>query len=217
VDAVSDELRGKGALVASKTMEFSNHLRWFPGNGFGREDSRQIRYITEAFYSVEPVFTVLSAIALQWVGGKTPSITTAGEACAGSGTRPWFHGRIAFADSYYGPDVGYYGNDNHPLYRAFAMWPVYMTKIAADLAQTPFTNEYKRAIAEVDAKAEELAGQIPIPARERNYAIEHPRLIDCLNQCLIRSSEVVVLTCALRRMFIRAENIARRKHLSVHC
>lgn len=46
-----EDLRQLGDAFARSASAFPNHLKWLTDHGYTREDTRQIRYIIESFYS----------------------------------------------------------------------------------------------------------------------------------------------------------------------
>lgn len=95
----------------------------------------------------------------------------------------------------------------HPFHRALSAWPRYHMKIVDDLSGSRLIGEYDDAVVSIRDKASVLADDIS----PEHFVLE-PGLAFAISDCLDRSCEALVLACALRRMFIRAELRARRAY-----
>lgn len=83
-------------------------------------------------------------------------------------------------------------------------WPAYQAKIAAEIGDAAV--EYDRAVSAVRETLREVSRTIGSSATQ-TYPVDIAEVMDYLDTMC----RVTVLTCALRRMFVRAEIRVRRK------
>lgn len=65
-------VRRSAESAAWYAVSLTNHLRWLSENGFSREDTRQIRYLTEVLHTEEPAYALIAALTLRSVNGHQP-------------------------------------------------------------------------------------------------------------------------------------------------
>ena len=216
VESAADQLREVGATEAESTLSFSDHLQWLSDRDYGQEDARQIRYVVEVFYNVEPVRAVLAAGATAWLESTTQSPGDLGSECVREETQADLTGQIQFVDESHLPEclspfVDRWGGPCHLFLKALAIWPAYVDHVWIELGPALERAEYARAVAAVREAAECVSRELPISAFKPDLCARCRAAIPSLKRCLRASCHVLVLSCALRRMFIRAETDARSR------
>lgn len=199
----ANELLHSASLEAKSNFHLPNHLTWLQEHEYSREDTRQIRYVVEAFYNSEPRYAILAALALKWLC-DTQSDLTCSE-CDWSGTHPTFNSPISLAEQ---SSV----NNTHKFYRAISIWPGYSQQVSEEFSSQLRSSE--DSLLRLMMILDKLINNIPIRP-SNDISIEDSLDLKCsIHHYLIASREVILLTSALRRMFIKAETEARVKRIS---
>lgn len=181
IKTTAANLRRRVSLKVGSSPAISDHLTWLSNNGYSREDSRQIRYITEVFYNCEPMFSI--ACALATFGGLA---ITAELNCGCLGT-----------DLTYSSAEQERHTTVHAFFRSLGAWPRYGEMLTRELSHLDAFPELVKATAE---NAYSIASTI---------STNNARPAGGFPDSLITSCEVVVVTCTLRQMFINAETARR--------
>lgn len=204
VRSAAKELRYAAAIEVKNKIHLPNHLDWLYENEYNREDTRQIRYIVEAFSNLEPVFAVLAALALKWLenSGTQPNIVHS--ECDCSGTDPAFIAPISLADGLH--------SQVHKFYKALSVWPCYARKVLDDSAG--YIDTFEDSVAGLLRQLKKLADNIPMQLYDDIYIAYRDELKDSICRCMVESCEVILLSSSLRRMFIKAETDARLKRIT---
>ena len=201
----ANALRHAASLEAKSHFKLPNHLTWLHEHEFTREDIRQIEYVTEAYYNAEPRFAILAALALKWLNGCHTQSDLACSECDWNGTHPTFMSPISLTEQ--SSEI-----NTHKYYRAISIWPGYSQQVSDDFANLRMSSQDSllRLLMTIDKLIEN------IPFRQDNdVPIENSfELKSSIHHCLIASCEVILVTSALRRMFIKAETGARVKRIS---
>ena len=164
-------IRRRSEAASWYALSLSNHIIWLAENDFTREDTRQVRYLTEIIYSQEPANVLILALALRAMDGSWP---------VAYGPR----GRAEF----------------------LAEWPEYQAMVRSEIWVSIQTGEYERAISFVRDRVQDLSEVMTL----KRCAAGYPALISFIEDSIGQSCECLILSCALRRMFIRAETSSRR-------
>ena len=147
IRSAADELRRRASEIVQTTLCFPDHLAWLTAQNFSREDIRQIRYIIESFYNLEPVFAVLGAIARRWAEGAfretigpSEDVRAKPDRCGVCRCDP---ARRQPESRWRNPDTwsDFFPGELPPFYKALAIWPDYLEKLRADL--TEVVNVYR--------------------------------------------------------------------------
>jgi hypothetical protein len=103
-----------------------DHLSYLAAK-YSREQARQIKYVVEVFYKLEPVFAILTALARRWItrqyGGDTPVDLPDMDI-------PMCLGKIDFLDESHSAGA------QHSFYRALAKWPDYAVMVKDNIQST---------------------------------------------------------------------------------
>lgn len=209
-------VRDVGAAEAESVVRFSDHLRWLADRDYSQDDTRQIRYIVEAFCNVEPVHAVLAASAEAWLDGATQSPVSLDTECVAEETKADFTAEIRFVDgdgplACLSPFDDRWGSPRHSFLRALAIWPPYVDRVWAELDPVLESAEYARAVSKIREGAERVSREMPISAIEPDLRAQYGTVIPYLKQCLNASCHVLVVCSALRSMFVAAEIDARSR------
>ncbi|MCL5102759.1 MAG: hypothetical protein M1133_01415 [Armatimonadetes bacterium] len=184
VEWAAKKLRQRAYTRVWESGLVSNYLDWLRERGHSREDARQIRYLVEVYYDVEPVYAILASLLHR----HRP--------------RAWDH----FIDSINCLDADrQHGRLIHRFHKALAAWPDYAQLVREEVIGA---DAYPEAIRATLADIETLSGAIPL---HKGTKEEKPRP-KCTSICLSASASVITLTSMLRRGFIAAEIAARDRH-----
>lgn len=199
-------------------VSFSNHLDWLHEHGYSREDSRQIRYVTEAFFYLEPIYAVIAAVAVNWVQGHGRLKISEDKASHHKYPGTQFTGTIEYAGSYESvnciePIIQRYGTPLHPFYRAMAVWPEYLDMVWMQYESVLEQSIFIDAVKSIKGVLDILARGIPMNECRVDLNSVSPAFTATIMSCVDTSCEVIILTSALRRMFVRAESNARIKRI----
>ncbi len=216
IRSAADELRRRASEIVQATLCFPDHLAWLTAQSFSREDIRQIRYIVESFYNLEPVFAVLCAIARRWADGAFGETMAPRRTCERSLTDAAFAGAIQFADNQVtlrNPDAwsDFFPGELPPFYKALAIWPDYLEKLRADLTEVVNVYRYDRAAQTLFSELDTISGAISPSHGSCNHAVNG--MEETTRWCTMRSCEVVIVSSALRRMYTKAEIGARMRRI----
>lgn len=209
IESAAASLREYCSTIIPNIARLPDELKWLKESGYSREDIRQIRYVTEVFYGMEPVLIIVSAIAYRWLEGKTPVVARARDICGEPVISARFFGEIEYADS--AKSIGCYERPNHPFYKALGVWPEFVLKVHGDMEPAILDHKYSESVSSTREITEELAGNIPILKYTRDSGINWHRLLSSLDNCIEASAEVVILSSILRQAFIRSEIATRRQ------
>jgi hypothetical protein len=204
VKSAAGQLQREAYKLLSDTLPLPNHLTWMYQRGFSREDCRQIRYVVETFYNLEPIFSVLSVVAWKWLLKQTGSDSLPAKSCTDF-PRTIFPEPIDYAEIHKYPP--------HPFYRAIALWSEYCDKIQSDISEGSNWILFNTAVDFLRNRVEEIASRVSASTRPYSLTQDPSPHIIPIRQCLDDSCEVIVLTCALRRSFIKAEVAGRIKRI----
>lgn len=215
----AEDLRKKTSRLAAESIRIPEQLDQLASDGYTREDIRQIRYVVEAFYNLEPVFAVIAAIA-QAICTRPPSTAVQPvlvECRISPG--PVFAGTIFIPD-----DAGQLpqvfpcrheiDQHPHPIIRALGNWPDYCQKLHEELnnpaCAVPFAQVTDEVCASLDAIGDYIVTFLS-PSRPR------PSFGNDIRAAIYHSAEdscaAMVLSSVLRRSFIRSEILGRRRRI----
>lgn len=171
---------------------------------YSREQIRQIKYVFEVFYTFEPVYAILAALAQRWIDGKRSGNTPA----AGrikywpDINMPICPGKIDFADV----------NDNsgtqHLLYKALSKWPEYAAMVRKEIDNSRDAAERIR-FAMYEAHA--LSADINIMPSDCFLPIDDVELEKSIHTCGQESACAIVTAIMLRKGLIMHEESEREK------
>ena len=200
--AVSTQIRGAGC--------FRDHLTWLHGHGYSREDSRQIRYVVEAFYNTEPTLAVLASLVLRWARSAECMPQLMRTECIGDGTDPAFRGAIQLKDQLPSDLIPPFRSiQAHRFHKALAMWPDYARKISQDRFHLADVEQFSAAFTTANRTLESLSNRIPVQRWKCAAGTRPEEFIQPALECVAASCEVMVVASAMRRAFIREESRAR--------
>ena len=215
VKSAAAQLQRVARSKSRAVLHLPNHLDWLLATRFTREDTRQIRYVVETFYNVEPVHAVMTACALEWVTGRLVEVQVSDQRqCARMSAV--VNGRIELADDRNPPDcllpfVGRRGRPCHSFFRALAVWPDYLDRVGDDLDRFVKADEFALAVETLREAARGMCRDLPVSNRPPGLHGNCSDLRDTLDRCLSLSCEVILICCSLRRGFINAEKDARSR------
>lgn len=220
VHVAANELRRTSSQSIRDGIRLPDHLARLSECGYSREDRRQVQYVVEAFYNLEPVFAVLAAAALEWLAGGTGGTARPLPAARFEPTCPAFSGRISLADEDEVRALGVRGcgeeRSIHPLYRALAVWPRYLCKVCEDLS----SEANRHTCAEAAAALARTMEFLPVRPLARSASVplevDVDRAIGLIRRCLAASFDAIVIATALRRTFIKAEIAGRARRIRAH-
>ncbi len=208
-------VRSEATRSASRSVHLPDQLAWLSEGGFTREDTRQLRYIVEAFHNLEPVFAVLAVLAREWLRDSGFGVDLGGSECQLS-PGPIFTGAILFpGDSsqiwrlFPEPDAPH--TQPHPFYKALSTWPRYLEKVVSDLSNPACSVQFDGAVNSVRGSI-----GLALPGSGDKPAISPTKdagLAAAVERALVKSCEVSVLTAALRHSFIKGEVSARNRRI----
>lgn len=209
VRSAADELRNAAALEVKNSVRLPNHLQWLYEQGHSHEDTRQIRYVIEAFYNAEPMFAILAALAMKWLECSDIQSDIVHSECDWNGTHPTFITPIYLS----GENGGIpFGTHIHKFHKALNAWPCYARKVSND-----FVN-HKNALEDSSVRLiqllEKLTDNMPMGVYDNVQIADRKELNESARRCIKTSCEVILLTSSLRRMFIKAETEARVKRVT---
>ncbi len=216
VESGAERLRSAGRRESHAVLHFPDHLDWLLRAGFTREDIRQVRYVVEAFYNVEPIHALLTACALEWVAGRNTAAEVSGERQCPGRVSTVVDGRIELVDDCNPPGcllqfVGRWERPCHSLFRALAVWPGYLARVGDDIERFVKADAYTLAVETLRETARRLCGKMPVLGRTTDLNADCDDLGDTLDRCLSLSCEVILICSSLRRMFVNAERGARSR------
>lgn len=87
-----------------------------------------------------------------------------------------------------------------------ADWPTYQARMRKEIWVSVQTREYGNAVLALCDRVYELSRSVPAKPCKGDYHGLAPVLVDCMGL----SCEDLIVACAMRRMFIHAENASRR-------
>lgn len=206
------------SLVVRDTACLPDHLKWLDESGVSREYNRQIRYVIETYYHIEPCQAVLAAVAHRWILGLSSSSLAARVMSADDYTEPCFTGAVEVigkneTPSCLKPIADKYGRPVHSFFRALAVWPDYLQKAWEDLGPFQRGVVYPAVMADLQNAVDDASRRIPICRDVPAFGLGPYDIAGSIQQCIDHSCEVILCAAALRRMFIRAETLARNKRI----
>jgi hypothetical protein len=216
ITCAADEVRRTADNFIKDHVALPDYLSWLASSGYDREDSRQLRYVIEAFHHLEPLFAILAAAGAKWARSGSLGSWLVPRHEGHSDTPIIFGGAIDFATDTHGihttgPRREYPETLSHPLARALAVWPGYIDKVLSDLESTAPSQEPQEAIVVLRSTVDLLTPRLPVAA-----ATPAPRrslLADRLKLCLEASLEAIIIACAVRRSFAKGEIAARSRRI----
>jgi hypothetical protein len=210
VRSAADEVRRTADNFARQRPLLPDHLSWLAEHGHSREDARQIRYVVEAFYNLEPLFAMLAASAAKWAVSDSVGPWMVPRTPDHARTPAWFTGAVNLAARAAAP-IGAVPAD-HPLARALAIWPDYMDKALHDLEAAASRTGMVEAATMLHSIVDLLTGHIPLMSD--GCVAQGTALAEQMKSCLSASLEATVVACMLRRGFIRSETAARNRRIA---
>lgn len=211
VRCAADEIRRTADSAARQRIKLPDHLAWLTASGCSREDARQIRYVIEAFYHLEPAFAVLSAAAAKWAESGSVGSWMVPQQPNRPEAPVFIPGLIDFPPTRSEGRFDDYSAPPHPLVRALAVWPDYLRKALSDLEFAAKPEALQEAAVMLYSTIELLVARLPVSAAASTA--HRPLLVTRMRRCLEASLEAVVVACALRRGFIRGEVSARNRRI----
>jgi len=204
IQSAAEKLRDEADRMTRGEVHFRDHLDWLIHSGHSREDSRQIRYLVEAFYHLEPVFAIIAAVAHGWIMGSPRDRAARSADCRSVAVN--FPGPFAFAAE--GATVGVLGrvSSRRPpglFLRGLAMWPGYARGVQIDLPAEA-RQACARSSTELCCRSLELAGPLAAATAPRSWRA-CPERGRALKECVRASCNAIPVICALRRGFIEDE------------
>ncbi|MEN6355670.1 MAG: hypothetical protein ABFD83_01150 [Armatimonadota bacterium] len=177
----------------------ADHLSYLAGR-YSREQARQIKYVVEVFYVLEPVFAILATLAQRWIARQFCFDTPASDHvshCDDSDI-PMCLGEIDF-QSIEAP---------HLFYSALAKWPDYAAMVRNEIENTcDFAEHASLAVRE----AQSLSEDITLSAPESAYCIDKGVMTRSIEQSSEMSAKVMVTATMLRKGFLIHEGGEREK------
>jgi|GEM_PF-2434254 len=214
----AEDLRKKASRLAAKSILIPDQLNALASDCYTREDIRQIRYIVEAFYNLEPVFAVIAAIARVFcTSAQDPPTHTILECRLSPGP--------VFAETILIPDNAdqippvfpcRHGIDqpSHSIVRALGNWPDYCRKLHEELNNPACAVPFARVTDEVRTCLDAIGDYIVAfldPYRPKPSFGDNA--IPAVFRSMEASCEAIVLASVLRRSFIRSEILNRRRRI----
>lgn len=181
----------------------TDYLSWLVSNGGSREDIRQIQYVVETFYNLEPVFAVLTATCGEWLSCESWEECVPVPDC-----EPIYSGLPGHIELVSTSDIPVrflqaYTPDGHihVLHRALAVWPWFALKLADDCG-IETRQSLDRTASALWSRAVRLgascASRMPAPPRQEATC----RLLSDLDDCLWSSCDAIALAAMLRDCFV---------------
>jgi len=214
----AEDLRKKASRLVAESILIPDQLNALASGGYTREDIRQIRYIVEVFYNLEPVFAVIAAIARVFCTRAPGTLAQPILECRLS-PGPVFAGTILIPDNAdqlppvfpcrHGID-----QPSHSIVRALGNWPDYCRKLHEELNNPACAVPFARVTDEVRTCLDAIGDYIVAflsPCRPRPLFGDN--IIAAVYRSMEASCEAIVLASVLRRSFIRSEILDRRRRI----
>lgn len=184
IHKAAEKLRQTAYLFPITALECTSPFHSFQG----REEVRQIKYVVEVFYYLEPVFAILAALAERWIaeGFNLELLSEERDDC--TSFMPIGFDNFELVGTL---------NTSHTFYRTLTACSY---KIDADNAICNL----------LIAKARSLSHDITLLPVQHPHGIDKPALEDEITGSLKMSAATLVKTSVLRKVFI-ANEVADRK------
>ncbi|MCE5323486.1 hypothetical protein LLG46_09265 [bacterium] len=197
------------AAQLCKSIEMSllpcpNNLSYL-ANKYSREQARQIKYVVEVFYTFEPIFAILAALAQRWIA-RQYSANMPVDAHIDSSSNMDVPLCLSKIDL---PNKSYSACTSPLLYSALAKWPDYAALVTKEIGNVHgFVEKTQYAM----YRAEFLSESIDLSASESRLRINDHEAERSIRRCSEMSADTIVVATMLRNGFIVGEKSERDKH-----